>query len=156
MDKIHFSSKNVVHATPQHLFDIINSKYNFNTDVCALPENTKCKHYFDPDMDGLKQDWNGVCWMNPPYARYVTDKWVKKAYESSLKGAIVVCLLPARTDTKYFHNYCTKGTIYFIKGRLKFGGSKRGAPFPSVIVVFDMNKKPETYYVSVDELDKIL
>lgn len=73
--------------------------------------------------------------MNPPYGKEI-GKWVKKAYEESLKGTKVVCLLPARTDTKWFHEYCLKGKIEFIKGRLKFGKSKNSAPFPSMVVVF--------------------
>jgi len=75
--------------------------------------------------------------MNPPYGRNITGKWVEKAYKSAKEnGATVVCLLPARTDTKYWHDYCMKGEIYYIKGRLKFGGSKDAAPFPSALVVF--------------------
>ena len=83
----------------------------------------------------LKQEWFGVCWMNPPYGRDIKH-WVKKAYESSLTGTTVVCLLPARTDTAWWHDYCMKGNIEFIRGRLKFGNSKNSAPFPSAIVVF--------------------
>ncbi len=76
------------------------------------------KKYFTPEMDGLKQEWNGTCWMNPPYGRGI-GKWVKKAYESSLTGSTVVCLLPARTDTRWWHDYCMKGEIRLVKGRLK-------------------------------------
>ena len=121
--------------TPQKLFDELNQKYNFETDVCALPENAKCKHYFTPKMDGLSQDWTGVCWMNPPYGREI-GKWMKKALEASRNGATVVCLVPARTDTAWWHDYAMKGEIEFIRGRLKFGNSKNSAPFPSAIVVF--------------------
>ena len=121
--------------TPQKLFDELNQKYNFELDVCALPENAKCENYFTPEVDGLKQDWTGVCWMNPPYGREI-GKWMKKALESSRNGAIVVCLVPARTDTAWWHDYAMKGKIEFIRGRLKFGNSKNSAPFPSAIVVF--------------------
>jgi phage N-6-adenine-methyltransferase len=121
--------------TPQKLFDELNQKYNFELDVCALPENAKCENYFTPEVDGLKQDWAGVCWMNPPYGREI-GKWMKKALESSRNGAIVVCLVPARTDTAWWHDYAMKGEIEFIRGRLKFGNSKNSAPFPSAIVVF--------------------
>jgi phage N-6-adenine-methyltransferase len=121
--------------TPQKLFDELNQKYNFELDVCALPENAKCENYFTPEVDGLKQDWTGVCWMNPPYGREI-GKWMKKALESSRNGAIVVCLVPARTDTAWWHDYAMKGEIEFIRGRLKFGNSKNSAPFPSAIVVF--------------------
>ena len=84
---------------------------------------------------GYRTEWRGVCWMNPPYGRTIGN-WMKKAYESSLEGATVVCLVPARTDTGWWHNYAMKGDIEFIKGRLKFGGSKNSAPFPSAVVVF--------------------
>ena len=121
--------------TPQKLFDELNQKYNFEIDVCALPENAKCENYFSPEVDGLKQDWTGVCWMNPPYGREI-GKWMKKALESSRNGATVVCLVPARTDTAWWHDYAMNGEIEFIRGRLKFGNSKNSAPFPSAIVVF--------------------
>ena len=125
--------------TPQKLFDELNQKYNFEIDVCALPENAKCENYFSPEVDGLKQDWTGVCWMNPPYGREI-GKWMKKALESSRNGATVVCLVPARTDTAWWHDYAMKGEIEFIRGRLKFGNSKNSAPFPSAIVVFGGDK----------------
>ena len=121
--------------TPQKLFDELNQKYNFEIDVCALPENAKCENYFTPEVDGLKQEWSGACWMNPPYGREI-GKWMKKALESSRNGATVVCLVPARTDTAWWHDYAMKGEIEFIRGRLKFGNSKNSAPFPSAIVVF--------------------
>ena len=130
------TSKTDMWATPQYFFDKYDNKYHFETDVCALQENAKCKRYFTPEQDGLKQEWHGICWMNPPYGRKIGD-WVKKAYESSLRGATVVCLLPSRTDTRWFHDYCMKTkSINFIKGRLKFGDSKNSAPFPSVVVIF--------------------
>jgi len=133
-----FSSKTEEWETPQDVFDYCN-KYDgpLILDVCATPENTKCIRYFTKEQDGLKQDWGGNwCWMNPPYGTEI-KKWVKKAWLSSCKPYTkVVCLLPARTDTKWFHEYCTKGEIWFIEGRLKFGGSKNSAPFPSMIVIF--------------------
>jgi phage N-6-adenine-methyltransferase len=135
MDNIHFSSKTDLWATPQLFFDKYNAIYNFTLDVCATKDNAKCSTYFTKEQDGLSKDWNGICWMNPPYGRDIKH-WIKKAYESSLNGAIVVCLLPARTDTLWWHDYCMKGTIEFIKGRLKFGDSKNSAPFPSAVVVF--------------------
>lgn len=130
-----FTSNTDQWETPQWLFDEYNSKYNFALDVCALPENAKCRRYFTPETDGLKQEWGGYCWMNPPYGRRIAE-WVKKAYEESRKGATVVCLLPSRTDTKWWHDYCMKGEIKFLRGRLKFGNSKNSAPFPSAIVIF--------------------
>ena len=104
----------------------------------SATENAKCDKYFTKEIDGLKQTWGGeVCWCNPPYGREV-GKWVKKAYQSCIhEKATVVMLLPARTDTKWFHEYIYgKAEIKFLKGRLKFGGSKNSAPFPSFLAIF--------------------
>ena len=134
--KVHFSSKRSDWATPQAIFDRLNAKWGFDLDVCASHENTKCKRYFTEDDDGLTQDWgDAVCWMNPPYGRAIKH-WIRKAYEASQNGATVVCLVPSRTDTVYWHDYVMKGEIEFIRGRLKFGDAKNSAPFPSAIVVF--------------------
>jgi phage N-6-adenine-methyltransferase len=130
-----FTSKTDMWETPQSVFDSLNKEFNFEIDVCAIEGNKKCEKYFSPEQDGLQQAWNGVCWMNPPYGRQIGE-WVKKAFEESLKGATVVCLLPSRTDTNWWHEYCMKGEIRLFKGRLKFGGSKNSAPFPSAIVIF--------------------
>jgi len=131
-----FSSRSDDWETPQRLFDELDKEFDFVLDVCATEKNAKCRNYYDKEMDGLKQPWEGVCWMNPPYGREI-GKWVQKAYESTLVGATVVCLLPARTDTKWFHDYIFgKAEIRFIRGRLKFGGCKNSAPFPSAIVIF--------------------
>jgi phage N-6-adenine-methyltransferase len=130
-----FSSKTDLWSTPQNFFDELNAEFEFDEDVCATRENAKCKNFMTKEDDALRQDWRGVCWMNPPYGREI-PKWIKKAYESSLDGATVVCLLPARTDTRAWHEYCMKGEIRFIRGRLKFGGQKNSAPFPSAVVIF--------------------
>ncbi len=130
-----FSSAKCEWATPQATFDALHAEFGFETDVCALPENAKCPTYFTPESDGLSQSWRGVCWMNPPYGRTM-PKWIRKAFESSLEGATVVCLIPARTDTAAWHDYCMKGEIRFIRGRLKFGGHTNSAPFPSAVVIF--------------------
>jgi phage N-6-adenine-methyltransferase len=98
-----FSSKTDLHATPQDFFDTCDLEFNFQTDVCALPDNAKCLTYFSPEQDGLAQTWTGSCWMNPPYGREI-GIWVRKAYLESTNGALVVCLLPARTDTRWFHD----------------------------------------------------
>ena len=136
--EVHFSSKTDLWSTPKNLFDILDSIYHFNTDVCSTNQNHLCDHFYTKETDGLKQEWKGVCWMNPPYGRTIGE-WVKKAYHSSLNGTVVVCLLPARTDTKWFQSYCFPyaSVIKFIDGRLKFGDSQNSAPFPSCIVVFD-------------------
>jgi phage N-6-adenine-methyltransferase len=132
---VHFSSATDNWATPQKLFDELNQRYNFELDVCASLENAKCPRFFSLEDDGLAQDWQGACWMNPPYGRAIKD-WMAKAYESSKNGAKVVCLVPARTDTAWWHDYAMKGEITFLRGRLKFGDSKNSAPFPSALVVF--------------------
>lgn len=143
MNDVLFSSKSVVWETPQDLFDKLNEEFHFDLDVCALPENAKCERYYTPEDDGLLQPWNGVCWCNPPYGRTI-GKWVQKAYETFAGGGTVVMLLPARTDTKWFHEYIyNKAEIRFIKGRLKFGNSKNAAPFPSMIVVFDGKERED-------------
>ena len=131
-----FSSKTDLWETPQEFFDRLNDEFGFDLDVCALPENAKCASYYTPDQDGLSQPWDGVCWCNPPYGRDI-GKWVEKAHYSTYKGITTVMLLPARTDTKWFHDYIYgKAEIRFVKGRLKFGESKNSAPFPSMVVVF--------------------
>lgn len=135
-DNVHFSSKTDLWATPQAFFDRYHERYNFELDVCANDENAKCARYFTKEQDGLAQHWSGMCWMNPPYGRDIKH-WVKKAYEAAnVNGATVVCLLPARTDTAWWHDYCVKGQIEFIRGRLKFGDATNSAPFPSAVVVF--------------------
>lgn len=137
MNRALFSQKTDLWSTPQDLFDKYDAIYHFEIDVCALPENAKCKKYYTPQQDGLKQDWSGVCWCNPPYGRQI-GKWVEKAAKSR---ATVVMLLPARTDTKWFHDYCLPyGEIEFLRGRLKFGGCENSAPFPSMVAVFGKRK----------------
>ena len=137
--KVMFSSKTDLWETPQYLFDKLDSEFYFDADVCALPDNAKCKKYYTPEQDGLSQPWTGVCWCNPPYGREI-GKWVEKAYNSAKDGALVVMLLPARVDTRWFHDYIyNKAEVRFIRGRLKFGKSKNSAPFPSMIVVFRPN-----------------
>lgn len=133
-----FSSKTDLWATPVEFFQELDKEFHFNLDVCANAENTKCHAYYTKEMDGLTQPWYGRCWCNPPYGREI-GKWVKKAYESAQNGALVVMLLPARTDTAWFHDYIYHAAdeIRFVRGRIKFGGSKHGAPFPSMIVVYN-------------------
>lgn len=112
----------------------------------ALPrsstaENAKCSRFFTREVDGLAQEWAGHCWMNPPYGREI-GKWVRKAYDSAMDGsATLVCLLPARTDTAWFQEYCAAGEIIFLRGRLRFSG-KDPAPFPSVIAIFHAHLDP--------------
>lgn len=123
-------------ATPQALFDALDSTFHFTLDPCATPENAKCAKFYTKEQDGLKQDWGGeVIWCNPPYGREI-GKWVKKCAEHR---GVAVMLTPARTDTRWWHSYIDKNPdahVYFIKGRLKFGDGKNPAPFPSAIIVY--------------------
>lgn len=136
MNPVMYSSASDLWETPQDLFDKLNEEFHFTLDVCALPENAKCSKFYTPQGNGLLQPWEGTCWCNPPYGRDV-GKWVQKAYESAVNGATVVMLLPARTDTRWFHDYIWGyAEVRFIKGRLKFGNAVNPAPFPSMIVVF--------------------
>jgi phage N-6-adenine-methyltransferase len=131
-----FTSRTDEWTTPKDLFEALNARFHFNLDPCATSRNTTCERYFTKSHDGLKQTWTGRVFMNPPYGRHI-GKWVKKAYEESRSNAeLVVCLLPARTDTRWWHDYCMRGEIAFIKGRVKFSDAKTSAPFPSAIVGF--------------------
>ncbi len=130
-----FSSQTCEWSTPDWLFDELNKEFGFTLDVCATPENAKCERFFTDD--GLHRPWEGVCWLNPPYGREI-GKWLRKAnYEAHANGVTVVALIPSRTDTLWWHNIVMRASdIRFIQGRLKFGGSKINAPFPSAVVVF--------------------
>ena len=131
-----FSSKTDLWETPQDLFDKLNNEFHFTLDVCATPENAKCEEFYTKEQDGLSQPWKGVVWCNPPYGKQI-GSWVRRGFFASLSGNTVVMLLPARTDTRWFHEYIYgKAEIRFIRGRLKFGGSKNSAPFPSMVVMF--------------------
>ena len=137
----HKGDRSPVWETPWPLFKELDAEFGFELDVCALPENTKCSRFYSPTDNGLEQDWKGVCWMNPPYGREII-KWMQKAYAESQQGATVVCLLPSRTDTRWWHDYAMKGEIRFLRGRISFVGSGGPAPFPSVIVVFRPQESP--------------
>ena len=137
MNKGMFTSGYSDWETPQEFFDAVYEIYRFDLDVCATHSNAKCPRYYTKKEDGLLQTWSGICWMNPPYGREIA-RWVRKAYESALNpGTVVVCLLPARTDTRWWHDYVIAHAqrVVFIKGRLRFSG-KGSAPFPSALVVF--------------------
>lgn len=137
-DRFHglYSSATDEWPTPQPVFDSLNREFAFTLDPCATPQNAKCPRYFTRADDGLKQDWSQhIVFMNPPYGR-VIGSWVEKAYRSAQQGAIVVCLLPARTDTRWWHGFVMRGEVRLLRGRIRFEGGKAGAPFPSAIVVF--------------------
>jgi phage N-6-adenine-methyltransferase len=140
INKSLFSSNSDEWSTPDSFFRFYNRKYKFTLDVCATAENTKCDDYYTKEQDGLKQSWTttpGWVWCNPPYSK-IKD-WVIKASDEQSRGVKIVMLIPARTDTKWFHEYIYNMKnidIEFIKGRLKFSNSKNSAPFPSMLVIF--------------------
>ena len=136
-----FSSRSEDWATPQGLFDKLDRFFDFQLDVCASKDNHKCHQYFSIQEDGLSQKWSSYkrIWMNPPYGKGI-EKWMQKAYCEAQEGAIIVCLVPARTDTRWWHNWVNgKAHVHFIKGRLKYGNAKRSAPFPSAIIVYGID-----------------
>jgi phage N-6-adenine-methyltransferase len=146
MQKVHFQSSDKEWETPDDLFQPLRKEFNIVLDVCANATNTKCKAYYDKKYNGLTASWgtvineigdgNPACWMNPPYGRGI-EHWVRKAHEESLKGITTVALLPARTDTSWFHGYIhNKHEVRFLKGRIKFVDAPSSAPFPSMVVIF--------------------
>ena len=127
MGSVHFSSQRLDWQTPKVVYQILDAEFNFDFDPC--PHN--------PTFNGLAVNWGKRNFVNPPYGREI-PKWITKGYDEYQKGKTVVFLIPSRTDTIWWHNYCMKATeIRFIKGRLKFGGSTNPAPFPSAIIIFE-------------------
>lgn len=144
---VHFSSKTDNWATPQDFFVRLNKEFNFTLDPCADELNAKCPKFFTQEDDGLAQSWAGeTVFMNPPYGRIIGG-WIRKAYEESRESdTVVVALIPARTDTRYWHDYVMKADeIRLVKGRLKFGDGRDSAPFPSAVVVFRGRKDVGNY-----------
>ena len=143
---VHFSSGTDMWATPRGLFEQLDREFHFTLDVCANAENAKCVNFFGRVENGLAQDWGvHICWMNPPYGDEI-PAWIEKAYTASQHGATVVCLIPSRTDTAWWHDFVMHGEIRFIKGRLRFGGAEHSAPFPSAIVIFRLGQdKPHRF-----------
>lgn len=147
-----FSSNSVEWETPQDLFDKLNDEFRFTLDPCSTHENAKCEKHYTKQEDGLTQSWNGeTVFCNPPYGREIS-RWVEKAYmENKQNGVLVVLLIPARTDTKWFHEYIyKKHEIRFLRGRLHFNNSKNSAPFPSMIVVM----RDETWQAFAKTVDR--
>lgn len=121
--------------TPQWLYETLDKEFGFTLDVAASTQNHKHAIYLSSNEDGLSQEWFGCAWMNPPYSQI--SQWVRKAHEQAQRGTTVVCLVPSRTDTRWWHEFVVRShEVRFIKGRLKFGGAKYNAPFPSAIVIF--------------------
>jgi len=136
-----FDSAKQEWPTPSILFDRLDAEFKFDLDLAASKENTKCINFYSKDDDSLKMKWDGVCWLNPPYGnrKYKISSWVQRAYEETVANSklVVVMLIPARTNTQWFHKYCMKASeIRFIIGRPKFGDAKYGLPQPLLIVVF--------------------
>lgn len=143
IDKVLFSSNKTDWETPDKIFDELNQEFHFELDAAASESNAKCEKFYTEKEDGLNQKWDVSTFCNPPYGRKLTGEWVKKAYQEHQKYRnTIVLLIPARTDTKWFHEYIyNKAEIRFLKGRLKFKmngvESKESAPFPSMIVIFN-------------------
>lgn len=143
MNKALLSSVKMDWRTPKDFFRELNQEFHFGLDAAATPENAKCERYFTPEMDALSQSWNvdGAVFCNPPYGRQL-GKWVRKAYLEHIRnGGTIVLMIPARTDTSYFHDYIYgKAEIRFLRGRLKFedehGSAGDAAPFPSMVVIY--------------------
>lgn len=148
MHKVVYSSKNMEWTTPDWLFERLDKEFHFSLDPACTKKSAKCKKFYTQKEDGLNQNWDKErVFLNPPYGREIS-KWVLKAYEESKKGAIVVCLIPSRTDTSYWHDYIFSYAteIRFIRGRVGFGKTKI-CPFPSAIVVFKKHKKQKISFI---------
>lgn len=161
-DNIYHSSKSNEWETPKYVFNSLNDEFNFKLDAAATKENTLCSSFFTKENNALIQDWSSFksIWCNPPYGKLI-GQFLQKGYEESLKDSIVVFLIPARVDTKWWHNYCSKGEVRFIKGRLKFQNRTfpswtpnnthkiSPASFPSAIIIFGPNILPQTKYIEL-------
>ena len=135
--KVMFSSKSDEWGTPTDFFNKLDVVYNFTLDPCATAENAKCKKFYTIEENGLEKDWEGeTVFVNPPYSKI--KNWVIKAHTEGQKlNTTVVMLIPSRTDTRWWHQYCMNADkILFVKGRLKFEGGEHSAPFPSAVIIF--------------------
>lgn len=149
-----FKSDNIIYSTPHKLFDVINQEFNFNLDVCALPENAKCKNYFTPEIDGLKQDWTGICWMNPPFNKEL-KKWIIKARDESKKhNSIICCLVPFRGNTIWFRDVCMDAEIRFIIGEVNFNELERGLWLPMCLMIFGTKRAGQFSYIDYKKIRK--
>jgi site-specific DNA-methyltransferase (adenine-specific) len=132
-----YSSRSEEWPTPQDFYDKLDAEFHFTLDPCATPENAKCELFFTQDDEGLIQDWGKhIVFCNPPYGRHM-QKWARKCFDASQQGATVVLLAHSRTDTVWFHSWVYgKAELRFVRGRLRFGDGKVGAPFPSLVAVY--------------------
>lgn len=147
LNPVMFSRASDEWETPQDFFDALDAEFRFGLDAAASEDNAKCTVWMDVEKDALRQDWRmgprWSTWLNPPYSR--VREFIEKAAQEARRGATVVCLVPSRTDTRWWHSEvwdAEKHTfrpgveVRFVKGRLKFGNSNNSAPFPSVVIVF--------------------
>jgi phage N-6-adenine-methyltransferase len=135
---VHFSSRTCEWATPPELFAALDARFGpFTLDPCATPDNAKCARYYTREQDGLAQPWGGRVFVNPPYGREA-GRWVARAWQAVAYGEaeLAVLLLKAATETSWWHDYAGRGEVEFLPGRVRFGGARDGAPFPSAVVVF--------------------
>lgn len=140
-----FSSEDMTWATPKPLFDALNEEFRFTVDVAAADDTAKCSRYWTKENDSLSKSWaDEVCWMNPPYGSEIRAFMVKARDEARDNGATVVCLVPARTDARWFQetvfgfgpgSFCAS-EVRFIAGRIAFGDARFPAPFPSCLIIF--------------------
>ena len=139
---VQFTSKGIDYETPSDIFDPLDDEFHFTLDVAASHTNAKCDNYYTEEDDALTQSWIGTCWMNPPYGRALR-RFVKKAYESAQCGSTVVCLIPVRANTKWWHQYVMRASeIRLINGEVKFVGHERGLWWAMCIVVFKDSSGP--------------
>jgi site-specific DNA-methyltransferase (adenine-specific) len=141
---VHFSQKTPEWPTPQWLFDALDREFGFTLDPCSTHSNAKCSKHYTLEDNGLHKSWRDeVVFMNPPYGNEIGN-WMAKAHNAALyEGSTVVCLVPSRTDTVWWHRYAMKHEIRFLRGRLKFGDCQNSAPFPSAIIVM----RPATFRI---------
>lgn len=134
---VHFSSKRLDWTTPVDLFNKLDSIYYFDLDAAASEENALCNFFYTEETNGLAHSWAGKrVWCNPPYGREIRA-WTRKAAAESLQATLIVMLVPARTDTIWWHEVIKTARVVYLKGRLKFGGQKNAAPFPSALLIWD-------------------
>lgn len=152
MNTVVFRSNHQEWETPQRFFDALNEEFGFTLDSCATAENAKCERFLTLNDDALSQSWDGVVFCNPPYG-YRIGKWVRKAFEESLRGATVVGLIPAKTETAWWHDYVMRAAeIRLIRGRLRFSGSLINAPFPSAIVIWEPGNHRKPRFTTMDRI----
>lgn len=136
MSPAHFSSRHASWETPSDFFARLDWEFHFTLDVCADHANRKCRRFFNRAQNALTRSWTGTCWMNPPYGREI-GAWLKKAIAEAARGATVVGLVPARTDTAWWQDVVMRAAeIRLVRGRLRFVGASAPAPFPSAVVIF--------------------